>query len=248
MSEEATEPKENKIVSAILSLLRETFMVIVGILLALQIDGYVGDIADTNTLKSNLNYVIEDLNNNKKALLAIKEVKEKSIAACTELIDNYKQHKSMHSDDILNTLVSILKTNKFVNDQSGFDRIKSSPLYESDDFFSVRDKIRTYNGILADLRFTENFINTYITSLSLEMSKNGELLKVFDYVRMKLGIAQYKTALPHFEVDEILRDNKPLQAVLHKYEFDALTLIENYTKLIKTGEALRTEINTYLEE
>ena len=74
------------------------------------------------------------------------------------------------------------------------------------------------------------------------------LLSVFDYIRMHQNIAQYKSEVPQFELDEILSDNKPLQAVLHKYEFDAPTLIDHYDDLSKMGEELKKIIETYLEE
>jgi hypothetical protein len=248
MGLDVTKLKKNKIVSSILPVLRESAMIVVGILLALQIDSWASDRAETRNLKSNLNYVIEDLNNNKAELQKIKSQKETSIRLCTELIDNYKLNKSMESDDIVITLSGILVTNKFVNNQSGFDRIKTSSLFESNEFFNVRDKIRIYNSVLDDLRFSENFINSYITALSLEMSKQGALLRVFDNIRMKQGIAHYKAVVPNFTISEILNDNKPLQAVLHKYEFDAVALVKNYDKLAQAGDDVQNAIDGYLVE
>jgi len=246
MNTRFTKLKSYRFVGAIFSVSREIFMIIVGILLALQIDAWSSDRAETNTLKSNLTYVLEDIDHNAKSLIATKEQKAISIKQCTGLLDCYKQQKTMHSVETVKALSGVLKTNKFVFDQSGFERIKTSPLYESDDFFAVRDKIRQYNGIVADLRFTENFINSYVTDLSLEMSKNGALLQVFDYIRLKQGIAQYDAEVPHFTVDNILSDNKPLQAVLHKYEFDAPILIQHYDALLKTGEEIKDAIGVFL--
>ena len=165
--------KEHKLIQTIMGLSREVLMIIIGILFALKIDTWVGERADKSSLQSNLNYVSEDLNYNSGALQKTKVQKAQSIHQCTDLIDHFKQQQSMNSEDIVVTLSGILKTNKFVIHQSGFERIKTSPLYESDEFFEVRDKIRQYNGVLTDLRFTENFINSYISSLSHEMSKNG---------------------------------------------------------------------------
>lgn len=238
---------DNKIVKGILSVSREFIMIIVGIFIALQVDGWVKDRTEISELNMDLNYVTEDLINNKKALQDIKTVKEKSIHNCTEMIDHYHQSKSMTPEDIVHTLSGILTTNNFEIDKSGFSRVESSPLYESTEFFPVRDKIREYNSVLGDVRFSENFINSYISLLSLEMSKNGKLLSVFNYLRMKNGIAHYKAAPPKFGLDEILTNNKPLQAVLHKYEIDAPTLFDNYDKLLKTGEELDKTIEKYLK-
>lgn len=237
--------KNNNFFQSVIALSREVLMIIIGILLALKIDTYVSERAEENSLKSNLSYVVEDITNNTQALNTTKVQKAESIRACTELIDHFKLDKTMHSEALVKTLSGILKTNKFVADQSGFERIKSSGLYESDAFFEVRDKIRQYNNALEDLRFTENFINTYISSLSMEMSKNGSLLMVFDYLRMSQNIAQYEAEVPHFEVDEILTTNKPLQAVLHKYEFDAPQLIQHYDHLLTLGEELKKAIEAY---
>lgn len=237
--------KNNKFFQSAIGLSREVLMIIIGILLALKIDTYVSERAEKNSLRTNLLYVLEDISLNAQVTHNTKQFKEKSITACTVLLDNFKQEKPMESAELVATLSSILKTNKLHIDQSGFERIKTSPLYESDDFFEIRDLIREYNVILSDLRFDENFINAYISSLSLEMSKNGALLMVFDYVRMNQNIAQYKAEVPHFGVDEILADNKPLLAVLHKYEFDAPKLIQHYDQLGILEMELRKAIIDY---
>ncbi len=242
------ESKKSKVKKFIIHLLGESVMVVIGILIALQIDGMVTESNEVENLKSNLNYVLEDLNNNRTLLLKLKDQKTISISSCTKLLDSYKQQKNIPPEDIIKTLRSILVTNRFENNSSGFDRASSSPLYELNDFLLVRNKIREYNNVLADLQFTENFMNVYISELSLEMSKNGALFKVFDYVRITRGISQYKVPVPKITVQEILEGNNPLQAVLHKYEFDAPSLIKNYDQLLVEGENLRNAIAAYLEK
>ncbi|MFY0629668.1 MAG: hypothetical protein JXR05_04750 [Flavobacteriaceae bacterium] len=242
------ESKVNKVKKYITHILGESVLVIVGILIALQIDGYVQEKSEIKNLKSSLNYVLEDLDNNKAILLKLKDQKTISISSCTTLLDSYKQQKNMLPEEMIKTLRSILITNRFENNFGGFDRVSSSALYESNDFLPVRDKIREYSNVLADLRFTEEFMNLYIAELSLEMSRNGALFKVFDYVRITRGIAKYKAEVPTISVQEILEDNKPLQAVLHKYEFDAPSLIKNYEQLLAEGKILRDVITAYLEK
>jgi len=239
--------KEHRITKALLWMFGETLLIVIGIYLALQIDTWAENRAAEDSLKSNLKYVIEDIDNNETTLSAASEIKAQSIARCTNLIDSFKLEKSMPSEKIIKSLSGVLKTNKIVFHQSGFERIKTSSLYESDDFFEVRDKIRAYNGIIEDMRFTENFINNYITDLSLDMSKNGALLMVFDYLRMSMDIAQYDGEIPHFDIQDILDENKALQAVLHKYEFDASDLIDHYKALDKAGDELKVAIEVYLK-
>lgn len=242
------ESKVRKVKKYILHVLGESVLVVVGILIALQIDGYVEEKAEIKTLKSSLNYVLEDLDNNRTILLELEAQKRMSITSCTALLDHYKQQQNMPPEEIVKTLRSILITNRFENNSGGFDRVSSSPLYKSNDFLSVRDKIREYNKVLAELRFTEKFVNLYITELSLEMSRSGALFKVFDYVRTTRGISKYKTDPPTISVRGILDGNKPLQAVLHKYEFDGPTLIKNYEQLLAEGKILRDVITAYLKE
>lgn len=245
MPSKFTKLKENKVFKAVLSLSREIIMIVIGIYLAFQIDDWANERNDTNDLKRDLAYVLEDLASDKKEILLVSTQKEGSITHCTALLDNFKLNRSMDRDDIVVSLGSILTTHKFINSKSGFERIKSSPLYESIDFFPVRNQIREYNDILEELRFTENFINRYIASLSLEMSKTGKLLCVFDYIRTKKDLPQSESELPFFDLNELLVDNKPLQAVLHKYEFDAQSLIKHYSRLHTSRDKLITVIYRY---
>lgn len=237
--------KENKAFKAVLSVFREIMMIIVGIYLALQVDDWASERNDAINLKLDLAYVLEDLASDKEEILKVSAQKEASIIGCSALLDNFKLNKPMGPDEIVNSLYNILKTNRLNNNESGFERIKSSPLYESIEFFPVRNQIREYNEILEELRFTENFINTYIASLSLEMSKTGKMLRVFDYIRMKKDLSQSESELPIFDLNEILIDNTPLQSTLHKYEFDAQALIKYYSQLHISRKKLIKKINSY---
>lgn len=238
----------SSIFSTILGLLRELGMIVIGILIAIQIEGWASDRMDLKDLKGNLNYVLEDLEKNREELLVIKEAKSNSIEKCTQLIDHYKQGLSMQPEKIVTTLSEILKTNKFKHHEDGFSRVSLSPAYESDEFLDVRNEIRAYQGKLKDLRNSEEFINAYIGLLSLEMSKEGALLSVFDHIRVKDQIASYTTTVPTFTVSQILDKNKPLQAVLHKYEFDAQDLVKNYEALLQAGTSLENTILSYMED
>jgi hypothetical protein len=233
--------KEHKIYKYIFGLFKEVVVIIIGILLALQINTWVGERADRNALKSNLNYVLEDLSLNDTALSEEKEKKVLSKLQCTSLINNYKQNKSVHSEEIIKTLISILSVNRLIINLNGFEIIKTSNLYDTAEFFEVRNKIREYNNILVKLSYKENFINSYVSNLSLEMSKNGALFKLFDFIRMNKEIT-------HFTVSEILENNIPLQAVLYKYEFDSPKLINYYDDLTKTGAELEEAVNRYLKQ
>jgi hypothetical protein len=220
-------------------------MLIVGILIALQIDGWATNKANIQNLENNLNYVLEDINNNTTILNQLKQKKQLSIEACSNCIDLYKQDKEMSSEAIISTLKNILVTNKFDNSQIGFERIRASELYESNQFLLVREKVREYDNSLADLKHTEDFINMYITALSLEMSKNGALFSVFEYIRMAEGIAKYKAPYPEITLKGILDNNKPLESVMLKYELDAPTLISRYNTILKKGEELEKMIVEY---
>ncbi|MEZ4805011.1 MAG: hypothetical protein R2852_05880 [Bacteroidia bacterium] len=239
---------KHKFLNYLLRFIGEVFMLIVGILIALQIDNWATEKNNIQTLEKNLNYVLEDLSNNKTILNQLRQKKQTSIEACTNCIDLYKQEKTMSSEQIIYTLVNILVTNKFENSQLGFERIRASELYESNQFLTVRDKVREYDNALADLRHTEDFINMYITSLSLEMSKNGALFSVFEYIRMAEGTAKYKAPYPEITLKGILDNNKPLEAVMLKYELDAPTLISRYNTILKTGEELEKIIQKYQDE
>ena len=109
------ESKVNKVKKYITHILGESVLVIVGILIALQIDGYVQEKSEIKNLKSSLNYVLEDLDNNKAILLKLKDQKTISISSCTTLLDTYKQQKNMLPEEMIKTLRSILITNRFEN-------------------------------------------------------------------------------------------------------------------------------------
>ena len=245
---------KNKFSKYLFYALGEIFLVIIGILIALQINNTNSKRIELKTFKNNLQYVVEDLENNASDLNELKEKRQNVVKQNKYILETIKEGGSLNSFEIMYNL-RVLDWGYFHKHESGFERINSSGLYESDAFFDAREKIRSYNQSINRFHDTEKRLNEFLETMEIEMFKEGSHLDYMEYAYLWIDSngkpnEEQKTEIDNFRIDfdKMIRNNPAMLSILRR----SLIMIEGLNRgsdyIIKTGEEVRIEIDEYLSK
>ena len=100
----------------------EIVLVVIGILIALQINNWNTQQIEIKNLRGDLIYLIQGLQKDKKQLLQLKQERLKVVSYATEFIESYLYSKPITSVDPVKNFIKIIIEVKFVINDSGFER------------------------------------------------------------------------------------------------------------------------------
>ncbi len=227
----------------------EIVLVIIGILIALQLNEWNGQRIEIKTLNNNLEYIIEDLIVDKIQLLRLKGERQESVKICSNFIERYLRNQEIILDFENDGLGSILYEKKFQRRVSGFEKVESSKLFQSTEYIPLREKIDEYANEIDRLVYDETRLNYFIEEMEREMFSNGSFDDIYERHREFQKYANNKSPLPELDLLEILKGKSAFKAILLRFEDDATRfLIPQYEKIEAVGNELKLEIEKYLSE
>jgi len=239
---------ENKFRKYLLYAIGEVLLVIIGILIALQINNKNTERIEREIFESNLLYVIEDLKKDKADLLKIKERREIVKNQIKFILNVVKENKSLASIEILSNL-GIFNWQYYHRNYSGFEKILSSNLYESDEFFEAREKIKAYDEINNGYSDTEKRLNEFLEEMEIEMFKKGSNLEYFEYINLWLSVdwkpnAETQVEINNFKVDfdKFITNNPAMLSALRRSLVMIPTMVTISDMTINSGEEVKLEI------
>jgi len=245
---------ENKFRKYLLYAIGEVLLVIIGILIALQINNKNTERIEREIFESNLLYVIEDLKKDKADLLKIKERREIVKNQIKFILNVVKENKSLASIEILSNL-GIFNWQYYHRNYSGFEKILSSNLYESDEFFEAREKIKAYDEINNGYSDTEKRLNEFLEEMEIEMFKKGSNLEYFEYINLWLSVdwkpnAETQVEINNFKVDfdKFITNNPAMLSALRRSLVMIPTMVTISDMTINSGEEVKLEIEGYLKK
>lgn len=227
----------------------EIVLVIIGILLALQINDWNTKRIEINTLKSNLNYVLEDIEKDKNQLVGLKKQRQEAVRFCVNFIESYLQNKPISFDPKKKNPDLFLYERKFIRNLQSFKKVESSELFEAERYYALRERIDAYAEAIDRLVYDEERLNYFIEENERAMIQNGSMVRMYEYERFVKSFSDGKT--PNIEIDwlEILKENSAFKGILLRFEDDMIRLIiPQYGKTVAIGEELRLEIQSYLNQ
>ena len=221
--------------------------------MALQINNRNSERIEKNTFNSNLQFVIEDLEQDKTDLLILIKERERVINKTDFILQAVKEEKILTSYEIyINSEIMIWKS--FDINNNGLERILSSNLYEAIDFQPIRKKIRTYQLVYQRIKDLEKKLNESIEEMEIEMSKDGSILQLYEYGNLMNNVGEFdnttKKELENYIIDfnKLYTDNPPMLSLFQRGKLITNGIIQTYDYFIELGEELQLEIESYLNK
>lgn len=244
---------QNKFVQYSRYAVGEIVLVVIGILLALQINNRNSQRIEKKNFESNLQFVIEDLEQDKTDLLKLKKERQRVINKTDYILRAVKEQKVLPTSEIYNNS-EIMIWKSFDINNNGHERILSSSLYEAIDFQLVRNKVRAYNLLYQQIRDLEKKLNESVEEMEIEMSKNGSILELYEYGNLMNNVSELddatKKELENFVIDfnKSYINNPPMLSLFQRGKLITNGLIIGYDYLIELGKDLQLEIEGYLNK
>jgi len=231
----------------------EIILVIIGILLALQINNKNSERIERKTFESNLQFVIEDLEQDRTELLRLKNERQRVWNKSGYMLQAVKEGKTLTTQEIYeNSEIMIWKA--FEINTNGLERILSSNIYESFEFQPVRKKIRVYQIVYQRIKNLEKKLNESVEEMEREMSKDGSILELYEYTNLlfisdELGDSvKSEIETYHIDFDKFIVNNPPMLSLFLRGELTTKVIMDTYDYQMELGEDLRLEIKSFLNK
>ncbi len=245
---------EHKFSKYLIYAIGEILLVIIGILFAIQINNKNTERIEREIFESNLQYVLEDIKKDKVDLLEIKERKEMVENQIQLVLNAVKENKTLTPFETLSNL-RIFDWQYYHRNNSGFERILSSNLYESNEFFEAREKIKAYDEINNGLSDIEKRSNEFLEEMEIEMYKEGSNLEYLEYINLWQSVdwkpdAETQVEIENFKIDfdEFISNNPPMLSALRRSLVMIPIMITISDMTINSGEEVKLEIEDYLKK
>jgi hypothetical protein len=232
----------------------EILLVIIGILLALQIDNKNTERISQKTFESNLKYVLEDIEKDKEDLLILKERREIVQDQIKVILKAVKENRTMTSFEVLSNL-GIFNWQYYYRNTGGFERILSSSLYESSEFYEARERTRAYDEISNGYSDIEKRSNEFLEEMEIEMFKEGSNLEYLEYINLWLDVDwkpddKTQVEIDNFQLDfdQLVTNNPAMLSALRRSLVMIPTMSAISDMTINSGEELKQAIEGYLME
>jgi hypothetical protein len=197
--------------------------------------------------------VLEDIKKDKADLLVLKERRAIVEDQIKVILNAVTENRRLTSLEILSNL-GIFNWQYYYRNTGGFERILSSSLYESHDFYEARERIKAYDEISKGYSDTEKRSNEFLEEMEIEMFKEGSNLEYLEYINLWLSVdwkpdAETQVEINNFKVDfdQLITENPAMLSALRRSLIMIPTILAISDMTIKSGEELKKEIELYLK-
>ncbi|MEX0997865.1 MAG: hypothetical protein WDZ45_12510 [Flavobacteriaceae bacterium] len=235
----------------------EILLVIIGILIALQINNWNSERIEKITFKSNLQFTVEDLEQDKTDLITLTNERKRVLGKADFILIAIKEQKNLSAYEIFeNSEMMIWKS--FEMNTNGFERILSSNIYESIEFQPIREKIRKYQSNYQRIKGLEKKLNESIEEMEIQMSKDGSILELYEYSDLVYSLSyngkeiddetDKKIANYLIDFNKSYINNPPMVSLFERGKLITRAIIQQYNHHIDLGEDVKKDIKKYLNE
>jgi hypothetical protein len=234
----------------------EIILVIIGILIALQINNWNSERIEKKTFISNLQFAIEDLEQDKTDLIRLTNERKRVLDKANLILQAIKEQKKISANEIFeNSEIMIWKS--FEMNRNGFERILSSNIYESIEFQPIREKIRKYQSNYQRIKGLEKKLNESIEEMEIEMSKDGSILELYEYSDLVFSLSNNgneidadtdkKIANYFIDFNKSYINNPPMVSLFQRGKLITRAIIQQYNYHIDLGEDLKNGIDNFVK-
>jgi hypothetical protein len=224
--------------------LGEIILVVIGILIALQINNWNEKHQAQNKMMNNFQNLIEDLESNKLQLLDLIQRRKEISNGAGLLIDNYENQIQVDENEFVAKLYPVLSERYFEINRNGIDKVITSSAFEHEQMETIRDLIKSYLRISNTLNTFEIKENSAVENMEMVTAGNGYFRTVWKIFRKN----RYKTTTeynnPDFDFLKIMKNNELLY-LLFRYELVTQTASRHRYDLIAKGDEIIKAIEDY---
>lgn len=249
--------EKNKIGKYLKYAIGEILLVIIGILIALQINKWNSERIEKKTFKSNLRFIVEDLEQDKTDLITLTNERKRVLDKANFILRAIKEQKNLSANEIFeNSEIMIWKS--FEMNINGFERILTSNIYESIEFQPIREKIRKYQSNYQRIKGLEKKLNESIEEMEIQMSKDGSILELYEYSDLVFSLSYNGNEIDDETDNKIVNDfidfnksyinNPPMVSLFQRGKLITGAIIQQYNYHIDLGVDVKKDIINYLNE
>jgi len=238
--------KENKISKYLLYAIGEIVLVVIGILIALQINNN----NDNRKQKKELHEYLAKISNNIELdIKNLKEIKKRRVEIseyCQIAVRNIHANKFDLSVNVKAAEAFI--DFYFVPNQSGYDALKNSSYLGKITRTKVDSLLDNYHVILNKALKEENSYLTFVENMEVLWTSKfdmSDLMKVYMREDKNIQLQDLPTELQKIVVP--MFEDKAFRASITRSSFQ-VNLLADYDKLIETGNKVIKEIETYIND
>ena len=220
----------------------EIFLVVIGILIALQINNWNTNKQETQELHSYLQNIKKNLKEDLTNIEEIKERRDSSIVRSKRFMDiiNKEELTYIHFDRIIELSHRIFRDFEFIPNTSGIEALKNSGFLRKLHGTNLEEKLNEYYNIVNKILREETSLNNTIENLQI-LTVNNDVLQ--QLVRLeRVPDKEVYFSKNRMEIQNLLFH--PSLTGAHLRNSNAWNLIKFYTQLEATGEILLSEIDT----
>jgi len=223
----------------------EIILVVIGILIALQINNWNEERKLQNEINTYLNQKLENLKEDQLRLIEIKEVRKEKAEKSRYVLD-----EGIENIDI----VSFTKILYFVVIERYFattiERNESSitKYYSGPKVASINKLEQLYVNKIAEMKQEENRLNSFSENAEFRLWMNGFLIDnraIFTSIINDLDESEFQDELPRLISNEE-NGQKALEAIMGRNELANPSLVAKLNTLIEINQKLIVEIQNYL--
>ncbi|MBN4070279.1 hypothetical protein JYT76_01225 [Olleya sp. AH-315-F22] len=237
---------ENKTGKYLKYAIGEIVLVVIGILIALSINNWNENRKEEIILKSNLSTILKIIGNDKAQLLTLIKSRKESKKQSTSIINSYKNNEPIDSKKFFKTFLLMVIEQKFDSDQSGFQRIKISKMFETAKMDKIRDYMVIYTKALEDIKFLEFRTNNFSETLESDLYHNDFYDKTWSHIRFEFDSTQFEKPKDSLDILSLLANYSKVKGLILRNEIAMSSAVKKYLFLIEKGNLLNEEINVYL--
>jgi len=218
----------------ILYAIGEIFLVVIGILIALQINNWNTTKNESKILNSYAQKIRLNLEQDLEQRKQLTSLRNEAIILC-ETAKNYYRNGSLLSKDTLSRAAGrVMYEEKFSANKSGFNSLVNSGYIEKLPNGKFSDEIYKYYELVENLNFTESKYNQFCETMEYEIWTSGVLEFVYR-IKTDSKVLQKKamTDLSKF---------KAYKALIMRSPHDMRLILKQYKELDSLGNKLLLEI------
>jgi hypothetical protein len=218
----------------------EIFLVVIGILIALQIDNWNDDRKESATLESYLHSIARNVQSDIAELKGLRERRQANLLNVARVQPIFRNPGSYEVNDVFvftSSVENTLRSLYFIPDSSGYEALKNSGVLDRLQGRQIEQTISDYYDTVGKIQRLESEYNNSIKSMGMIFDQSTqESVDVWTfYDPSALSPEEFQGAQPYYR--DVIR-GASARKLFNLQGVDTPAILQNYEKAIATGNLL----------